>query len=123
MVLVAVAVWGFALGGAPTMLQAAAARAAGPGSDVAQSMLVTVLNAGMSAGAASGGAALAGAGIGTLAPISFAIFAATLVLALVARRHAFPAPERSGAEPSSDSPRTRKPNSGSADRPALASHS
>lgn len=122
-VLVAVAVWGFALGGAPTMLQAAAARAAGPGSDVAQSMLVTVLNAGMSAGAASGGAALAGAGIGTLALISFAIFAATLVLALVARRYAFPAPQRSGGEPSSDRSLTRKAKRDPTESRPLASHS
>lgn len=122
-VLVAVGVWGFALGGAPTMLQAAAARAAGPGGDVAQSMLVTVLNAGMSAGAASGGAALAGAGVSTLALISFAIFAATLALALVARRYAFPAPQRSGAEPSSDRSLTRKANRDPSDRRALASHS
>lgn len=122
-VLVAVAVWGFALGGAPTMLQAAAARAAGPGSDVAQSMLVTVLNAGMSAGAASGGAALAGAGIGTLALTSFAIFAATLVLALLARRHAFPPPQRSDAEPCSDRSLTRKAKPDPTDRQPLASHS
>src|ERR1051326_8721934 len=57
-VVVAVVFWGFTLGGAPTMLQAASARAAGPATDVAQSMLVTMLNAGMSIGALTGGVAL-----------------------------------------------------------------
>jgi predicted MFS family arabinose efflux permease len=90
-VLVVVGLWGFTLGGAPTMLQAAAAKAAGPATDVAQSMLVTVLNAGMSAGAAGGGVALAGAGVDILPWISFVVFGAALLLTLLARRHAFPA--------------------------------
>lgn len=47
----ATAVWGFTVGGAPTIFQTASANAAGGAVDVAQSMLVTVLNAGMAAGA------------------------------------------------------------------------
>lgn len=88
----AVALWGFTLGMAPTMFQAASAKAAGPATDVAQSMLVTVLNAGMSGGALTGGIALESAGVGSLAWISFAIFAAALLLAILARRNAFPPP-------------------------------
>jgi predicted MFS family arabinose efflux permease len=87
-----VALWGFTLGMAPTMFQAASAKAAGPATDVAQSMLVTVLNAGMSGGALTGGIALESAGVDSLAWISFAIFAATLLLAVLARRNAFPPP-------------------------------
>lgn len=97
-VLVVVGLWGFALGGATTMLQAAAAKAAGPATDVAQSMLVTILNAGMSAGAAVGGFALAGAGVDALPWISFAAFGTALVLILLARRHAFPTPPRPHAD-------------------------
>lgn len=92
LVLAGVAIWGLALGAAPTMLQAAAARVAGSATDVAQSMLVTVLNGGMAAGAATGGVALAGGGVGVLPAISCAIFCAALALALLARRHAFPPP-------------------------------
>lgn len=88
----AAALWGFTLGMAPTMFQAASAKAAGPATDVAQSMLVTVLNAGMSAGALTGGIALESAGVDSLAWISFAIFAAALLLAILARRSAFPPP-------------------------------
>lgn len=92
LVLAGVAIWGLALGAAPTMLQAAAARVAGSATDVAQSMLATVLNGGMSAGGATGGVALAAGGVGVLPAISCAIFCAALVLALLARRHAFPPP-------------------------------
>jgi hypothetical protein len=107
-VVTAVAGWGVALGAAPTMFQAASAKAAEPAIDVAQAMLVTVLNAGMAAGAALGGLAL-GAGTGTLGWISLAIFAATLVAAELGRRQAFPpprnpAPERSGRVLSQPSP-------------------
>lgn len=91
-VVAAVAGWGLALGAAPTMFQAASAQAAGSAVDLAQAMLVTVLNAGMAAGAALGGFAL-GAGTGTLAWISLAIFTATLAAALLGRRHAFPPPD------------------------------
>jgi len=86
----AAALWGFALGMAPTAFQAASAQAAGPATDVAQSMLVTVLNAGMSAGALAGGIALETVGVGSLAWISLAIFAAALLLAILRRRDAFP---------------------------------
>ena len=101
----AVALWGFALGMAPTMFQAASAKAAGPATDVAQSMLVTVLNAGMSIGALAGGIALESVGVDSLAWISFAILAAALGLAVLARRDAFPPPGTSphpGGEPIAD---------------------
>lgn len=43
-VLLGIAVWGLTFGGAPTLLQTALADTAGDGTDVAQSMLVTVFN-------------------------------------------------------------------------------
>ncbi|KUM74791.1 MFS transporter [Streptomyces curacoi] len=88
--------WGFALGLAPTMFQASSARAAGSAADIAQAMIVTVLNAGMSIGSVTGGIALDVGGVDTLPWISCAVFAVALAIALGARRNAFPAP---GAAP------------------------
>lgn len=73
-------------------------------------MLVTVLNAGMAAGSLTGGLALKAAGVDTLAWISFAIFAAALTLAIVARRDAFPpmrhlSPREHASHPSNEDPR------------------
>jgi predicted MFS family arabinose efflux permease len=109
-VIAAMAAWGFTLGGAPTIFQAACAKASGPATDIAQSMLVTVLNAGMAAGSLTGGLALKAAGVDTLAWISFAIFAAALTLAIVARRNAFPpmrhlTPREHASHPSNEDPR------------------
>jgi predicted MFS family arabinose efflux permease len=99
-VVAGVAFWGFTLGGAPTMFQAASAKVAGPSPDVAQSMLVTVLNAGMAAGALAGGIALEVSGVATLAWISFGVFAGTLILAWLSRQYAFPPPApRGSSEP------------------------
>jgi predicted MFS family arabinose efflux permease len=80
-----------ALGAAPTMLQAASARAAGSAMEIAQSLLVTMLNAGMAAGPLLGGALYAVQGIGPLPWTSLGLFAAVLVLATVRGRIAFPA--------------------------------
>ncbi|MEU1458087.1 MFS transporter [Streptomyces avermitilis] len=87
----ATAVWGMALGAAPTMLQAASARAAGSAMEIAQSMLVTMLNAGMAAGPLLGGALYAEEGTSPLPWTSLGLFAAVLALAAVAGRTAFPA--------------------------------
>ncbi|WP_280119022.1 MFS transporter [Streptomyces albofaciens] len=84
--------WGSALGLAPTMFQAASARAAGPAADVAQSMIVTVLNAGMSIGSVTGGVALGFGGVAVLPWISCAVFVLAAAIAVGARRNAFPAP-------------------------------
>ncbi|MFG2793498.1 MFS transporter [Streptomyces sp. NPDC048419] len=94
----AVAVWGMALGAAPTMLQAASARSAGSAMEIAQSMLVTMLNAGMAAGPLLGGALYAAHGTGPLPWVSLGVFAAVLVLAVVSGRSAFPV-DATGAAP------------------------
>jgi len=93
-VVIATAVWGFTLGGAPTIFQTASAGAAGGSVDVAQSMLVTVLNAGMAAGSLTGGIALSSLDVRALPWVGVVIFAAALVVASGARRHAFPPPTR-----------------------------
>ena len=103
-VVVAVLFWGFTLGGAPTMLQAASARCAGPATDVAQSMLVTMLNAGMSVGALTGGIALSFAGVGSLAWVSLALFAVALLIAVLARRAGFPPESKTGQAAESNTP-------------------
>lgn len=97
-VVIATAVWGFTLGGAPTIFQTASAGAAGGSVDVAQSMLVTVLNAGMAAGSLTGGIALSSLGVGALPWVGLVIFAGALVVVGGARRHAFPPPARRDAE-------------------------
>ncbi|WP_084000350.1 MFS transporter [Actinomadura kijaniata] len=90
-VLAATAVWGLALGGAPTVLQAASARAAGESVEITQSLLVTMLNAGMAAGPLLGGGLVAAAGVAPLPWASAAVLTGVLVVAVLARRHAFPA--------------------------------
>lgn len=102
--LAAVAVWGMALGAAPTMLQAASARAAGSAMEIAQSMLVTMLNAGMAAGPFLGGALYAAQGTGPLPWTSLGLFAAVLALSAAMGRTAFPA---AGDAPA-DSPALRE---------------
>lgn len=87
--ILAVAGWGMALGAAPTVFQAASARAAGPAADVAQAMLVTALNAGMAGGAALGAITLT-TEVDNLVRTSLLVFAATFVCVALARRHAFP---------------------------------
>ncbi|MER5393495.1 MFS transporter [Saccharopolyspora sp. NPDC002686] len=86
--LFAVAVWGVAFGGAPTMFPAAAARVAGRDADLAQSLTITVWNIAIAAGAYLGGAALDLAGNTTPLPWLAAALAAT-AFGIAARRRAF----------------------------------
>ncbi|GGV04452.1 MFS transporter [Streptomyces filipinensis] len=88
----AVALWGAAFGGAPTLIQTALVDASGPAeADVATSLQTTVYNAGIAAGSLTGGVALDVLGAGAL-PWT-ALVPVTLALATVAagRRYAFPA--------------------------------
>ncbi|WP_245656103.1 MFS transporter [Microtetraspora fusca] len=91
-VLVAVAVWGAAFGGAPTLLQTALVDASGPANaDVATSLQTTVYNAGIAAGSLAGGVVLEGAGAGALPWTALPLLLAALVIVAAGRRHAFPA--------------------------------
>ncbi|MFE4172274.1 MFS transporter [Streptomyces sp. NPDC056909] len=92
--LAAVAAWGVAFGGAPTLLQTALVRISGPGrADVATSMQTTVYNAGIAAGSLAGGVVLesAGTGAGALPWTTLPLIAVALATVTAARRHAFPA--------------------------------
>lgn len=86
----AVAAWGVAFGGAPTLFQTALAKAAGDASDVAQAMLVTAWNSAIAGGAIVGGVLLERSGTGALAPAALALVVATLMVVWFAKRHGFP---------------------------------
>jgi predicted MFS family arabinose efflux permease len=64
--LACIACWGLAFGGTATLFITASARAAGPAADLAQSMLVTVWNAGMAGGGLLGAALLSSLGAAAL---------------------------------------------------------
>ncbi|MFF5210580.1 MFS transporter [Streptosporangium sp. NPDC000396] len=99
--LIAVALWGVAFGGAPTLLQAALVDASGPGNaDVATSMQTTVYNAGIATGSLTGGLVLEGAGAGALPWTALPLVVAALAIVTAARRHAFPANRRRLSGPS-----------------------
>ncbi|MFG6194491.1 MFS transporter [Nonomuraea sp. JJY05] len=88
----AVALWGAAFGGVPTLLQSALVDASGAGNaDAATSMQTTVYNAGIAAGSLAGGLVLEGAGAGALPWTSLPLVAAALAVVVAARRRAFPA--------------------------------
>ncbi|TDD00034.1 MFS transporter [Nonomuraea deserti] len=89
--LVAVALWGAAFGGVPTLLQTALVNASGPeNADVATSMQTTVYNAGIAGGSLAGGLVLEGTGAGALPWTALPLVAVALAIVLAARRHAFP---------------------------------
>ncbi|MFF3455022.1 MFS transporter [Streptomyces sp. NPDC002730] len=95
--LIAVALWGAAFGGAPTLLQTALVDISGPANaDVATSLQATVYNVGIAAGSLAGGVVLesSGAGAGALPWTALALVAAALATVAAARRHAFPATRR-----------------------------
>ncbi|ADP19994.1 major facilitator superfamily protein 56 (plasmid) [Achromobacter xylosoxidans A8] len=88
-VLLGIAVWGLTFGGAPTLLQTALADTAGDGTDVAQSMLVTVFNLAVAGGGALGGVLLEHIGPAALpwALVMLALLGTTVVWS--ARTHGF----------------------------------
>ncbi|SEI90221.1 MFS transporter [Achromobacter sp. NFACC18-2] len=107
-VIVAVAAWGLAFGGAPTLFQTAIAHTAGGAADVAQSMLVTAWNLAIAGGGIVGGVLLARAGVAAFSPALLALLAATLVVAGAASRHGFPGQRGRGAGLTAD-PRRATP--------------
>lgn len=90
--LVPVAVWGAAFGGAPTLVQTALVDASGPAdADVATSLQATVYNAGIAVGSLTGGLVLERSGAGALPWTSLPLIAAALTVVAVGRRRGFPA--------------------------------
>ncbi|MFE7975429.1 MFS transporter [Streptomyces shenzhenensis] len=95
----AVALWGVAFGGAPTLIQTALVDVSGPAdADVATALQTTVYNAGIAAGSLAGGLALDGGGPAVLPWTALPLVAVALTTVAVARRYAFPA-VRHGAPP------------------------
>ncbi|MEN5084375.1 MFS transporter [Bosea sp. TWI1241] len=92
------AIWGLGFGGTATLFQTALARAAGPATDTAQSMLVTAWNLAIAGGGLFGGLLLDVAGARALiwAPLPLLILA--LAVTLQAKRHGFPSPQSSAKE-------------------------
>ncbi|WP_373557768.1 MFS transporter [Achromobacter xylosoxidans] len=91
MLYLAVAAWGVAFGGSPTLFQTALAKTAGDAADVAQSMLVTAWNTAIAAGGVVGGVLLERLGVTAFVPALLVLLAATLAVAWAARTHGFPA--------------------------------
>lgn len=89
MVYLAVAIWGVTFGGAPTLLQTASAEAAGPGADVAQSILVTAWNSAIAGGGIIGGILLETSGVVALAWSVLALALSSLLLAWTSGTHGF----------------------------------
>ncbi|MEW2515908.1 MFS transporter [Streptomyces sp. NPDC046870] len=88
----AMALWGVAFGGAPTLIQTALVGVSGPAdADVATSLQTTVYNAGIAAGSLSGGLALDAAGAGALPWTALPPVLLALVTVAAGRRYAFPA--------------------------------
>ncbi|MEW1893243.1 MFS transporter [Streptomyces sp. NBC_00523] len=90
----AAVLWGLGWGGAPTLLQTAAGRAAGrhgaAAADTAQAVLVTLWNAAMALGGVVGGLLLDHAGADAVAAAAAVLGAAALAVVAKGRRHAFP---------------------------------
>ena len=90
MVYVAVAAWGLAFGGAPTLLQTSLANTAGDAADVAQSMLVTAWNLAIAGGGMLGGLLLERYGVVSFPPALLLLLSATLVVVWLSRQQGFP---------------------------------
>lgn len=87
----AIAVWGFGFGGAPTLLQTALADRAGEHTDAAQSVFVTVFNLAVAGGGIVGGAILAAhASVPVLAWTALGL-TLTALLVVLTRARVFPA--------------------------------
>ncbi|WP_315821878.1 MFS transporter [Paraflavitalea speifideaquila] len=88
-VLIAIALWGFTFGGAPTLLQTASADVAGEHGDVAQAMVVTVWNSAIALGGILGGILLGTVGVGSFPWIAILIVISALVIVFKAVKHGF----------------------------------
>jgi predicted MFS family arabinose efflux permease len=86
----AAVVWGLGFGGAGAMMQTASADAAGDGVDLAQAMVTTAWNLAIAAGGSLGGVLLTTGGTTLLPPAVAALAVAAFLIALAARRFAFP---------------------------------
>ncbi|PKE30086.1 MFS transporter [Rahnella sp. AA] len=84
-----IAAWGFAFGGAPTLLQAALAKTAGDAIDVAQSMMVTIWNIAIGGGGILGGLLLMNIGVLSLPYFVTGLLIIAFFITFFARKHGF----------------------------------
>lgn len=108
----AVALWGVAFGGAPTLIQTALVAASGPAeAEVATSLQTTVYNTGVAAGSLAGGLTLDRLGAAALPWAALPAVAVALLVVALGGRHAFRAGPGGGppSQPSSSvvTPKTR----------------
>ncbi|GAB2649600.1 MFS transporter [Saccharopolyspora gloriosae] len=92
----AVLVWGLTFGGASTQLNTAVADAAGDETDIAAAMVTTAWNLAIFGGSALGAVLLETDDPGSFPWALLVLIAASLLVALFARRHAFTPGPRSG---------------------------
>ncbi|MFJ7987516.1 MFS transporter [Streptomyces sp. NPDC096351] len=90
-VLAAALLWGLGWGGAPTLLQTAAAEAGGAHADTAQTLLVSLWNAAMAAGGVAGGVLLDALGAGALSWSVLVLLVPVVAIVAGARARGFPA--------------------------------
>lgn len=90
LIYLAVAVWGLTFGGAATLLQTAAAAAAGENADVVQSMLVTSWNLAIGGGGLIGAVLLENLGVYAFPWVLFILLLFALFIAWRAKEHGFP---------------------------------
>ena len=90
-VFISAGLWGLAFGGAASLLQTAAAAAAGPAVDLVQSFMVTGWNIGIAGAGIIGGLLLSGFGASSLAWAALALLVGALIIVTSARKHSFPA--------------------------------
>ncbi|PKV83961.1 MFS transporter [Streptomyces sp. TLI_146] len=92
---VAVALWGAAFGGAPTLIQTALVDVSGPEhADVATSLQATVYNVGIAAGSLTGGVVLENAGAGALPWTALPLVIGAVLMVWTARTCGFPVRRR-----------------------------
>lgn len=89
-VYLAAAGWGLAFGSSATLFTTAIVNASGPAGDVAQSVFISVFSGSIAAGGLVGGLLLGGFGLGALVNVCFILAAAAAIVAIVAKRYAFP---------------------------------
>ncbi|WP_259780340.1 MFS transporter [Aestuariispira ectoiniformans] len=90
LVFAAIALWGLAFGGVPTLFQTACAKAAGEAADVAQSMMVTVWNMATAAGGLVGGLLLESQGAASFPWAALVLLLPVLLTIWRAKSHGFP---------------------------------
>lgn len=88
-VLLGIILWGITFGGAPTLLQTALADVAGDYVDIAQSMLVTVFNLAVAAGAILGGVMLNRFGINSIFIVMVILACSGLWIVFRAKKYSF----------------------------------